>query len=307
MTGVLRLVAVQRASGHRQGVPANGARETALHVIEAGGLAAFADPSPRPRQRAKALRDLVRHRATLERLAAAGTVLPAEHDIAPCAEEELAALVAANAGPIAAAIDALAGRQEYQIGVTWDPAATLGRLAAGQPGSLRHAAARAEDERRRLGALCAARLAEAGLDIAVLPAPEIADVFAAAVLTPAGAVAPAETLDACLEALDAETGGALHLRVAGPLPAVSFRAIRLLRTAGAGGQPGGSRLGLGIGPALRRHLLRQATRSDMASAAEFASATRGPFSAIVSGDDAAPGLLAMRLVGRDCAAAGAAS
>ncbi|RDC73192.1 hypothetical protein DLJ49_08790 [Rhodovulum sp. 12E13] len=178
-------------------------------------------------RRAVAHKALVRQKR-LEALAPLGTVVPAAPGTLP--PDDLSTFARANAPALAAAVERLCGRAQFQVVVAWDARRAARRFAAAPelsglprrpPRGARAAAVAALA--RRLGDEIASRLAATATDAIRLPDTEGGLANLVLLVDHAERVA----LEATLEEVDALWKEGLRIRLVGPSPALSFARAQL--------------------------------------------------------------------------------
>jgi hypothetical protein len=245
----------------------------ALSVVHAADLTAVLWPAVARRSLLRALsRTAVVERlrlrqVLLERLLDIAQVLPALPG-ATMTGEEAARMLRCNAALVRQAAQTLGARMQYQVTVSWSPAAALARFrdapelapaGRGDPaGAALRTAEGAERLRMRLGAAFRADLAAATEDHLGLPCVGPETLVNTAVLLSRSGV-PA--LESALERIDAVWTDGLSIRMVGPLPPVSFASLRIERIPCARLRTAAAALGLDDPaqdpePAFRRAVLR---------------------------------------------------
>ncbi|MEM6487434.1 MAG: GvpL/GvpF family gas vesicle protein [Pseudomonadota bacterium] len=206
--------------------PAAAARAAArgpfpLATYESGGTALLTLPgAAAPTGRRATLSLAVEHRRLLEHCQAHGAVLPAATPLHALPEPAIERLAAQHGAAFADVLQQLDGRAEFTVLVTWDPARALARPAP----SLRAAAEGAEATRNAMRHAIGARVSASGCASVAHPDGGIETLFAAALLSPPSMAA---VLDPLLEEIDLLGRGEWTVRCIGPLPPLSFCAVRL--------------------------------------------------------------------------------
>ena len=240
-----RLIAIIRpelaAAFEAEGRAIGGAR---LGFVTALGLTAVLAPVPKPRfsffPRRRMLLDLLEVQRILEAIAAAGSVLPACPGTLLDDASEALELICADASQLRTALEEFGTARQFQIIVTWDGPAMVGKIkgrtdvvaaVADAAPAGRLAAGKALQgimmgERERLSGEIVARLSLVARDILAMPQDGEDCVANLVVLIDAGREA---RLDTALAELDALLPGNSRVRCVGPLPAVSFAAVSLDR------------------------------------------------------------------------------
>lgn len=245
-TDTSELIAVFSASQAEiaaESLRAAGAAEATVSVA-AGLGAALAKPSPSGfwTSRKTAGKALVARQKQLEALHAAMPILPAAPGAALRGADAPAQFLTANADLLAQGLARLGDCEQHQIVVALptEPAMAAIRdrddwpeieatLRAADSKAEKFKAARklataADAVRSALHHRARAILSDLADDVALLPQGDESVAINAAVLTPRGAGA---SIEAALEALDAEWRGQLKIRLIGPAPASSFGAVLL--------------------------------------------------------------------------------
>lgn len=213
----------------RAGTISEGWTGTALTLVEAGGLTAvMAPPMRKPDlltrltgNTARIVAPLVDRQRLLEHLLTRHDVLPLRPG-AGLGPADAADFLKINKALLRAALNDCVGKVQYQLTISWDPSAALGRFAS-MTGDTAHAlATSAEAMRRSLSRDFAGRLDGAVLDRIDQPIDGIETVLNAVLLVERNATA---ALDQALEEIDAVWSEGLRLRLVGPLPPLSFTLV----------------------------------------------------------------------------------
>lgn len=207
-----------------------GVKGPAVFWQAAGEVVCLAEPGASPRGGPALARTLARRQLRLERAGLAGRFLAADPATACCTLDEVRALLPAEAAPLAEAVRRHGALRQWDLVVTWPAEALL----APQRDALAAAAAAGRDTLAAAvrGALAAAKeqrlsvLAAALRGVAMEMAPLAGEATAGGftvLLDPARLPA----LEAALGALPATLFGAARADLRGPMPALSFAAVRL--------------------------------------------------------------------------------
>jgi hypothetical protein len=211
-----------------------------VRVFCAGGLAALAQTdrngghARRRQSRATMLHALASVQRRLEVACLQGPFLPADPADGTCPADDIVPLLAASADAVGAALAAIGTCHQWDVILRWqaEPVvaarrAEIAKVAvAGQAGLADAVAAALGREREKREAALMQALAPVALS--VLPARSGTTETAITALVPAGGEAVLETA-LCGLAPDISDGAAADLR--GPLPPISFAAVRVARAA----------------------------------------------------------------------------
>jgi hypothetical protein len=203
-----------------------------------GSLSALVLPVPTVRfwqsRRRRELEGMVELQRVMEAVIATGPLLAAQPGTRLEDPAEAVSLLAPASVRLEEAFHAFGALRQFQVTVRWDPKAVLAALAErgvfAAPTTDRvefgkAIRARLLEEKGRLSRFVRDRLAAAARDVVSMPVAEEDVVADAVVLVDAETAA----LDLELQRIDDVLPGASIVRCVGPLPAVSFAAIRIDR------------------------------------------------------------------------------
>jgi hypothetical protein len=218
-----------------------------VYTVGEGGLMAVVSDIARPslagQDRAEVIQHLTAHQRVLETVQQDLPVLPARFGTILPDRERVLSLLRRGGAVIGPALDAYAGKQQFEVVALWDLqqvfqqigadeqiVALKAQIAARGPesgaddrvlvGRLVHAAL--QQRRALLSQEIAAQLRGPADDVIVNPLMSDAMVANIALLVDDGR---RHELDARLDELDAQYGGRLQIRCVGPLPAYSFATL----------------------------------------------------------------------------------
>lgn len=221
--------------------------------VDCGALAAVASPIE-AEEVLSTRRNLLRHARALERIMAAGPVLPMRFGLITAGADQIAATVEAEAETLAGMLDGLEGLAETGVKIVWDRTAVMREIVAEDPSLSRaYAALQGRDanqvhyEKIELGrrveaamsakrhaeeAALAERLSAHAQDVVVhAPDDELMALKADFLADDDQRAA----LEREAEAIAAEGGDRLSVKLVGPAPAYNFVQVRLAWAAPAAG------------------------------------------------------------------------
>lgn len=220
-----------------------------VYTVGEGGQQAVVSEIARPSlaglERAEVIKHLTAHQRVLETVQQDFPVLPARFGTILPDKERVLALLRRGAAVIAPALEAYAGKQQFEVVVLWDLAQVFDMIAADEQiaalkaqiaakgpassaddrvlvGQLVHAAL--QQRRALLSQDVVAQLRDLAADVIVNPLMNDSMVANIALLVDE---TRRDVLDARLDELDAQYGGRLQIRCVGPLPAYSFATLEV--------------------------------------------------------------------------------
>ncbi|MEM9760961.1 MAG: GvpL/GvpF family gas vesicle protein [Pseudomonadota bacterium] len=174
--------------------------------------------------RNRLIHGLISHRRELEELHTCGTVIPVSFGAPPISHHGALSIVEGLTDPLHRSLRALHSQSEWQVTIRWKSLIAWRKVNHHKRSSLRHKALRIARLQKATADLLYTKIEAMGFECIRHATADPEVLLATSILAPDEDL---PKLESALNSIDAKSNDELSIRLAGPLPAVSFCALNI--------------------------------------------------------------------------------